>query len=247
MTTDFAPLDWFSLAVFLLIFFGYGYIARLLTGGGNLNSVLHQVRRSWMQRMMDRPDRIVDSALTGHTVASISFFSSATILVIAGLLGLLGKTTDAYRVISSWFFVTPSSTDAFQLKLVGLIAIFVYGFFRFTWALRQYNYCCALIGAAPLAKDEHPHRGEMADQVAIVYSSALASFGAGIRCYYFALAWLAWLSSAIAFLAAIILVLLVLLRRQTISHSVRAIRRYMELNPPDDDTGNDRGNDRGNN
>jgi uncharacterized membrane protein len=146
---------------------------------------------------------------------------------------VLGRAEDTHRVIDGWFFVAASAIDTFQMKVLGLIVIFVYGFFRFTWALRQYNYCCALIGAAPLAKDEHPHRLEMADQVAIVYSSALASFGAGIRCYYFALAWLAWFASAAAFLAATAVIVAVLLRRQVLSRSAAAIRRYADLNAPE--------------
>ena len=32
---------------------------------------------------------------------------------------------------------------------------------------------------------------ELADQMAIVYTSALTAFGGGIRCYYFGLAWIA--------------------------------------------------------
>ncbi len=30
-----------------------------------------------------------------------------------------------------------------------LIVLFVYAFFKFTWAFRQYNYCLILVGCAP--------------------------------------------------------------------------------------------------
>lgn len=227
-------LDFAGLIFFLLVFFGYQRIAKIVGRGKNVNALMHQTRRIWMQRLMERPDRIVDAALTGHTVNSMSFFCSATILVVAGLLGVLGKAGDAQQVLSGWTFVTHSTATVFQLKLIGLIAIFVYGFFRFTWALRQYNYCCALIGAAPLAKNDYPHRLELADQMAIVYTSALTAFGGGIRCYYFGLAWIAWLVDPLAFIAAILGILIVLLRRQVYSHSHMAIRRFVELNPPED-------------
>lgn len=228
-----APIELIGLGLFIVAFFGYARIAAFSGRGKNVNSLMHEARRVWMQRMMERPDRIVDAALTGHTVNSMSFFSSATILVVAGLLGVLGQAEDAQRVLAGWVFVEHSSATLFQLKLIGLIAIFVYGFFRFTWALRQYNYCCTLIGAAPLAKNDYPHRIELADQMARVYTSALTSFGGGIRCYYFALAWLAWLIDPIAFIVATLGVMLVLLRRQVMSHSARAIQRYVELNPPE--------------
>lgn len=142
-------LEIIGLGLFILAFFGYVRIADICGRGKNVNSLMHQVRRVWMQRMMERPDRIVDAALTGHTVNSMSFFSSATILVVAGLLGVLGQAEEAQKVVSGWVFVVHSSATLFQLKIIGLVVIFVYGFFRFTWALRQYNYCCTLIGAAP--------------------------------------------------------------------------------------------------
>jgi uncharacterized membrane protein len=228
------PVDFIGLGLFFLAFFGYQKIARLAGRGRNVNALMHEARRAWMQRLMERPDRIVDSALTGHTVNSMSFFSSATILVVAGLLGVLGQAEAAQQVLTGWVFVAHSTATIFQLKLIGLIAIFVYGFFRFTWALRQYNYCCTLIGGAPLAKNDYPHRLELADQMATVYTSALTSFGGGIRCYYFGLAWLAWLIDPTAFVAATLGILIVLLRRQVSSPSAHAIARYVELNPPEE-------------
>lgn len=225
-------LDALALGCFLFVFLGYGKLAILIGGGRSLNALMHQVRRGWMQRMIERPDRIVDAALTGHTVSSIAFFSSANILIVAGLFSLLGRSEELYRVIAAWPFVTDMPANLIQLKILGLIAILSYGFFRFTWALRQYNYCCALIGGAPLAKDQHPYRREIADQIAIVFTSALHSFGAGIRCYYFATAWISWLAGPIGLLTATGLITIVLLRRQMTSHSARAIRRYIELNPP---------------
>lgn len=71
-----------GLGLFLIVFFGYARIADICGRGRNVNSLMHEVRRTWMQRLTERPDRIVEAALTGHTVNSMSFFSSATILVL---------------------------------------------------------------------------------------------------------------------------------------------------------------------
>lgn len=226
--------DLMGFGFFLVVFFAYQRIAQLLGHGKNINSLMHQTRRVWMQRLMERPDRIVDAALTGHTVNSISFFCSTNILVVAGLMGVLGQASAVQAALADWIFVTQTTATLFQVKLIGLIAIFVYGFFRFTWALRQYNYCCALIGAAPLARNDYPHRLELADQMAIVYTSALTAFGGGIRCYYFGLAWIAWLVDPLAFMTTTLGVLIVLLGRQIYSHSHGAIRRFIELNPPEE-------------
>jgi uncharacterized membrane protein len=225
-------LDAIALAGFLLLLFGQGRFAMWIGGGRNLNALMHQVRRGWMQRMIERPDRIVDAALTGHTVNSLAFFSSTNIIVIAGLFGLLSKAEDAVRVISNWPFVEAMSGDLLELKILGLILVLTYGFFRFTWALRQYNFCCALIGAVPLAKDMHPDGGEIADQISVVLTSALDSFSAGIRCYYFAIAWICWLAGPVALIAATSLIALILFRLQFGSPSAKAVRRYIDLNPP---------------
>src|SRR5690606_33267072 len=89
-------------------------------------------------------------------------------------------------------------------------------------------------GAARLdAAADDAHRTELAKQVAMVYTSALDSFNSGIRCYYFAVAWLAWLAGPIPFIAGIFLVMAVLLRRQVISRAAKAIQRFVELKPPD--------------
>ena len=74
------------------------------------------------------------------------------------------------------------------------------------------------------------------DAVGVVVVAGLTAFGGGIRCYYFGLAWLAWLIDPLAFIGAILAILVVLLRRQAYSHSHRAIRRFVELNPPDEMT-----------
>ncbi|MBL8708109.1 MAG: DUF599 domain-containing protein [Rhodospirillaceae bacterium] len=227
------PLDWIGLGLFALGFFGYAHIARLAGRGRNLNMMMHEVRRTWMQRLMTRTDRIVDSALTGHTVNSMSFFSSATILIVAGLIGVLAQADAALALMARWHFIDAGDPALFQLKLLGMVILLVLAFFRFTWALRQYNYCCALVGAVPLALNDYPHRTERAEQVAMVYTSALDSFNSGIRCYYFAVAWIAWLAGPIPFIAGIFLVMAVLLRRQVISRAARAVQRFVELNPPD--------------
>src|SRR5690606_34832987 len=82
-------LDWLALALFGAGVCGSARIARLAGRERNLKSMLHGERRGWMQRMMTPSDRVLASALTGHTVHSMAFFSSATILLIAGMTGVM--------------------------------------------------------------------------------------------------------------------------------------------------------------
>jgi uncharacterized membrane protein len=237
MLVDFQITDWLAFLLFVVIWIGYGRFAdtlpQPLPAGRprNLNAAMHRVRRQWMRRMVSRHDRIVDVVLTGHTVNSISFFASSSMIVIAGLVGTLGSSGGAFRVLESMGFAAPTTELAMQLKIVGLIAIFVIAFYKFTWALRQYNFLCALIGAAPLP-EVHPSQEateRFADHTARMLSLALTSFNGGIRAFYFAVAWLGWFIHPYAFIAATAFMTAILIKRQLRSGSQSAVEAYLEM------------------
>jgi len=225
-------MDVAALAWMLMLWFVYGRFADRLppddVAPGNLNQMMHQLRRLWMRRMLDRPERILDSSLTGHSVASTTFFASTSMLVIAGLLGVLGRASDAHAVIQSFGFTVVSSELIFELKVLGLIALFIIGFYKFTWALRQFNFACTLIGAAPLPPVEGAARDRFADRAARVMSLAATSFNGGIRAYYFSMAWLGWFIHPVVFAGATGIVVLVLLKRQVKSRSQASVAEYYE-------------------
>ena len=80
-------------------------------------------------------------------------------------------------------FVTHTTKELFQLKLIGLVCVFVYGFYRFTWALLQYNYFLALIGvgAAQGSPDAGRRPTALGNQMSVVLNSAVTSFHSGFR------------------------------------------------------------------
>ncbi|HVZ03034.1 MAG TPA: DUF599 domain-containing protein [Dongiaceae bacterium] len=237
MLGDFQAADWVALLFLIAVWIAYGRFAdalpQPLPAGRprNLNAAMHRVRRQWMRRMVSRHDRIVDVVLTGHTVNSIAFFASSSMIVIAGLVGALGSSGSAFRVLESLGFAQPTSQFVFQVKVIGLIGIFVIAFYKFTWALRQYNFLCALIGAAPLP-EAHPSpesTERFADHAARMLSLALTSFNGGIRAFYFAVAWLAWFIHPYAFIATTALMTAILVRRQLHSGSQSAVEAYLEM------------------
>lgn len=225
-------LDALAFLWMLVLWFVYGRFADKLPPDhvppANLNQMMHQLRRQWMRRMLDRPERILDSSLTGHSVSSTTFFASTSMLIIAGLLGVLGRAGDAHAVIQSFGFTVASSEILFELKILGLIGLFMIGFYKFTWALRQFNFACTLIGAAPLPPVEMAARDRFADHAARVMSLAVVSFNGGIRAYYFAMAWLAWFIHPAAFAVSTATVVLVLLKRQVKSRSQASVAEYYE-------------------
>ncbi len=224
-----SPLDWIALLLFLASILAYARYADR-SGASMLNARMRLVRRRWMRRYLERDDRVLDSILTGHSINSISLFCSATLLIVVALLGLLGNTDLAHRLAGQGTFIVPTTAAMFQFKLIGLICVFIYGFYRFTWALLQYNYLLALAGSAPLPGDLTPENAErVADQISIVLNSAVTSFHSGFRTYYYALAWIGWFFHPLAFVAATLLVTFILVYRQIFSPSAGAIAAYSTM------------------
>jgi uncharacterized membrane protein len=231
------PLDWLALALFVLSVFAYGRFADR-SGTGILNAHMRNVRRRWMLRYLQREDRVVDAIFTGHSMNSISLFSSATLLIVVALLGLLGNSDLAYRLASQSAFIAHTTGALFQVKLMGVACVFVYGFYRFTWALLQYNYLLALTASAPLTGDLTPETAQrMADKLSIVLNAAVTSFHSGFRTYYYALAWIGWFFHPVVFMAATLFVTFILVYRQLRSPAAGAIAAYATMLEPTDKGG----------
>jgi uncharacterized membrane protein len=239
MLADFQLADWVALGFLILAWHAYGWFADTLPPVGaplegsprNLNMAMHRVRKQWMKQMVRREERVIDVILTGHTVNSLAFFASTSMIVIAGLVGTLGGSGSAFRVLETLSFAQTTTESVFQLKIVGLIGMFVIAFYKFTWALRQYNFLCALIGAAP-GHESHPTEAEVdrfAEHASRMLSLALTSFNGGIRAFYFAVAWLAWFIHPYAFIATTAMMVAILFKRQTQSRSQAAVMTYLDM------------------
>ncbi|HKP22225.1 MAG TPA: DUF599 domain-containing protein [Dongiaceae bacterium] len=222
-------LDWLALAVFFAAVVAYSRYADHV-GDRLLNARMREVRTIWMRRYLERDDRVLDSILTGHSINSIALFSSATLLIVVALLGVFTNADTAYHMGLTSSFIVHTTKELFQVKLIGLVCVFVYGFYRFTWALLQYNYFLALIGSAPL-KDHltGPLVDQLGNQMSVVLNSAVTSFHSGFRSYYHALAWIGWFFHPLVFLAATAFVTFVLVYRQIVSPSAGAIKGYAAL------------------
>jgi len=222
-------LDWLALIAFFVAVLAYG---RYADHAGNrlLNARMREIRARWMRRYLEREDRVLDSILTGHSINSIALFSSATLLIVVALLGVFTNADTAYHMGLTSSFVVHTTKELFQVKLIGLVCVFVYGFYRFTWALLQYNYFLALIGSAPFKDHLTPAAiDELGNQMSVVLNSAVTSFHSGFRSYYHALAWIGWFFHPLVFLAATAFVTFVLVYRQLASPSAGAIKGYAAL------------------
>ena len=217
-------IDFMALAWFAMCWFGYGWYADRTDGKRNgLVHVVHDYRLLWMATMLQRDNRIMDSSLIGNLVSSVSFFASTTIYIIAGILALMGTTDRVISVASTLSFFRPETKSMWELKLLLLLAIFVYAYFKFTWSLRQFNLLSILIGGAPLPGASEAEQQSYVRKAGQINSFAGDDFNRGVRAYYFALAALTWLIQPVVFLLVTTAVVIVLYRRDYRSRTLAVV------------------------
>lgn len=176
--------------------------------------------------MLGRENRVVDASLIANLERNVSFFASSTLLILAGILTVLGATDRVISLAEELPFAVKASKVAWELKLFLLMAIFVYAFFKFSWALRQYGFASVVIGTAPSpSAGKGCDRDEFSQGTGSVISRAAHAFNLGLRSYYFGLAFLLWFVNPWIFMAMSTWVVAVLYRREFHSKALRALVR----------------------
>ncbi len=190
-----------------------------------LASTLHLYRLQWMQRMLTREMRIADNTAIANLERSVSFFASTTMLILAGLMTILGSTEKAIGLVEDLPFVSQASRAEWELKILVLILLFVYGFFKFTWSLRQYGFVTIMVGGAPTpeenicAQEKEAH----AQRIAKMASMAANNFNIGLRTYYFSIAILGWFVNPWIFMLASAGIVMILYRREFKSSTLKTL------------------------
>jgi uncharacterized membrane protein len=196
--------------------------------GGVLNTDLASIRGAWMFAAVRRETRLMDSQLLGHAIQSASFFASSNLILIAAAAGTLFGGDRTFRTVANLAVVQTSSRLLFEAQLALVLLALSRGLLDFIWAIRQLNYCIAAFGAVP---EQVPadRQAAFADTLKRMINPALASFNAGVRGYYFALAAAAWLFGPWAFMAATVGAVSLLVWRQRRSPQATAIRDLRRL------------------
>jgi len=128
-------------------------------------------------------------------------------------------------------YVAKSSKVMWEIKLLTLATVFVYAFFKFAWALRQFNYMIIVMGAFPdPSRAETDYAQSMARRAANLNALAVQTFNRGMRAYYFGLAALSWFLHPWIFISATLLVVLVIYRREFKSRTLRTIDPNNDFN-----------------
>jgi uncharacterized membrane protein len=210
------PADWFALIYFIAAWVGYSILVELTPHGRqSLNSLMNGYRDKWMEELLAREMRMVDSQVTAALQNGTAFFASTSLLAIGGVLAML-RSTDQVVSVFSWlpFGEAPTQSQG-EVKLLGLTVIFVYAFFKFAWSYRLYNYVAIMVGAAPPAKARTTRAArQFAHRTARICADAGRHFNRGQRAYFFALGYLGWFLGPLPFAVSTTAVVIVMWRRQ---------------------------------
>lgn len=210
-------LNLFGLIFFLICFRGYLYYTSLRREDTPcLAFAMHRFRKQWIRMAMKRENRIADTNIVANLERNVSFFASSTLLVLAGLVTLLSASDTMMGMLNDLPFSDQSSRGELELKVLLLVFLFVYSFFKFTWSLRQYGLVSVMIGGAPEIS-LHPGEEEIqrhVNSIAQMTSKASGNFNNGLRSYYFSMAALGWFINAWVLMVLSVFVVFILYRRE---------------------------------
>jgi len=129
----------------------------------------------------------------------------------------MGTTDKAAELVREIPFSQATPILVFEFKILVLIAIFVYAFFRFSWSMRQYTFVALMIGALPSPEffAEQPDKeDDYARRVSAMTGLAAETFNDGLRAYYFSFAVMGWFFSPLAFVLTSLLIVAILYKRE---------------------------------
>ncbi|MCC6533639.1 MAG: DUF599 domain-containing protein [Burkholderiales bacterium] len=219
------PHDLVAVAFFLGAWVGYSRFA-VWHGrrAASLQGVLDGLRATWAARMVERDNRMVDINIVRNLTRSSQFFASTTLLILGALIALLGYVQRAADVVSELPFAIQASNRLWDIKILLLVGVFVYAFFKFSWSIRQFGFCSIVVGAVPQPpKDARECAGEIAS-VSLLVSFASGNFNQGLRSYYFAMAALSWFLHPWLMIATTLWVVWVLYAREFRSRTLDVLR-----------------------
>ncbi len=218
-------LDAAAFLWFVVLIGGYGWLARRQAlEARSIVGAVQAHRMRWMQNMAVRENRVLDGMLLGHLSHGNAFFASTSAIAMGGLAAMLGSGEKVQAMIERLPYVRHVSAELYEVKVIFLMAVFIYAFFKFAWAFRLSHYVAIMIGSTPLlTTDNRPECEQHATRTARLVGIAAEHANAGIRAFYYAIAGIAWFFHPLLFMAATTWVLVILVRRDFFSRSRRIL------------------------
>ena len=197
----------------------------------SLSTAMDRQRTAWMHTMARRELRMIDTSIMLGLQQGTAFFGSSALIAIGGCFALIGSSDSALGVFSDLPLSATATRPLFETKVIGLLLILAYAFFKFGWSYRLFNYCSILIGAVPLHRGDVPDFGgpdweeteKAVRRAAQMNVLAGGHFNAGLRSIFFSIGYLGWFVSPFVFAITTLVILAVLMRRQFFSNARRAV------------------------
>src|ERR1700687_6361105 len=105
-------------------------------GRDSLSARMHVYREVWIRRMLERHTRMVDTQIMGSLQNGTAFFASTSLLAVGGVLALLRSSQDVMEMFAALPFGIRTTPGVLEMKIIGLLVIFIYAFFKFAWSYR---------------------------------------------------------------------------------------------------------------
>jgi uncharacterized membrane protein len=224
MKIPYAPLDLAALATFMVAWIAYSLASvRMSKTRVSLLNALDPIREQWMRVALRRDLRVVDTALMTTLMQSAIFFSSTTVLILGGLVAGLKAIDGNAPLIDNIPFAVRASAATMELKMLTLIALFMFAFIKFSWAVRQFNFASIVLGAMPTAENASDDDHYIVERSTRLTSLASDNFTKGLRAYYFSLAVLTWFVNPVVFVIATGVVVLMVYRMEFHSRTLDAL------------------------
>lgn len=201
-------------------------VAGMIGNRVSLSTAMNVQREAWMRTMARRELRMIDTSIMLGLQQGTAFFGSSALIAIGGCFALIGSSDRVLNVLGDLPLSAAANRPVFEIKVMGLILILAYSFFKFGWSYRLFNYCSILIGAVPTQRDEHEHAEEAEKAVlraARMNVLAGKHFNAGLRGIFFSIGYLGWFIGPIVFALTTLFIFAVLLRRQFFSEARKAV------------------------
>lgn len=217
---DIAALIWF----FLLVG-GYSYATNKgpLSEGGIVGAI-NQKRVEWMANMAVRDNRVIDVQVLANLSRGNAFFASTSVLVTGALAALFGNVEALQSLATKFPFLHQTTVFMWQFKVLFLMSIFIYAFFKYAWAYRLSHYTGILIGATPIINNRNKRIClDRAKSAAVLAGLIGRHANAGLRAYYYGIAALGWFIHPTVFMLTMLWVTGVIYRREYRSRALAAI------------------------
>jgi uncharacterized membrane protein len=221
------PLTWpdtLALALLVVVWVSYQWHADYSgTTRPRLGREMERYLREWIARMAERDNRMVDVNVLRNLTRSSQFFASTAMLILGALVALMGYAEQAANVVAQLPFAQQVSRRMWEIKILVLLLIFAYAFFKFSWSIRQFGFCSILVGAVRKPPQDASECATEIDRIALILGFANRNFNQGLRAYYFGVAALCWFLHPGLMIAVTLGVLYVLHQREFRSQTLKVL------------------------